>query len=801
MKFRVAGACASIILLAGCSGGNPGSQIGSLRNTAAASQSAAKGSPQLSLGRKANHSIANAPNRGALVNYQNGGKPAKVEGAYTWYPIAISEEHAMQALLTGQMTVPSPDGSQVKLRYERHEEHPDGNWTWVGRVDGGDPNQEAILTFGEKAVFGSIPQSDGPPLSLETRQGVLYAVKTDPSKVRNPNTAATDIMLPPALALRESVSQAAAVQQGATMQSAVMAGAPPTAANTIDVAVGYTAGFAASVGGQSAAVTRLTHLAQVGNQAFENSQVNGYLRLVRAIQVNYTDSTKNSDALSELTGNNGTANVPIPASLVPLRDARNEFGADVAVLVRRFQTPENDGCGVAWLNGADQKAINPATDANYAFAVISDGSDQGSDNNTYICAPETMVHEIGHIAGSAHDRDNSKKANGELQYGSFAYSFGMKTDSANGNFYTIMSYGSNNQTPYRTFSNPNITFCGGRACGVANTTDNARSLNQTIPVVAQFRATVVPFAGGAPNDFDGDGKSEVYWRNTTTGVNDLWVMSGATLTAAYPIHREPNQSWVVVGTGDFNGDGKADVLWRHNGSGQVYIHFMSGTSILPTSGNSVAVADLNWQVVAIADFDGDGVSDIYWRHSASGSNSLWLMNGLAPKSTTAVYWEPNLAWKIVGAGDFNGDGFADLFWRNSSTGENFVQFMKGNAVQNTSAFSDRVAEQAFQVVAIRDFNNDGKADLYWRNTTTGQNWMWTMDGAKPSRITYVHYEPNQAWQIVNSGDYNGDGNMDLFWRNTSTGQTYVHLMQNTVVLAGSGMSTAVPNMSWQVVGR
>lgn len=65
-------------------------------------------------------------------------------------------------------------------------------------MEGGDPNQEAILTFGERAVYGSIPQASGPALNLETRGGVLWAVQTDPSKVRNPNTAETDIMLPPA---------------------------------------------------------------------------------------------------------------------------------------------------------------------------------------------------------------------------------------------------------------------------------------------------------------------------------------------------------------------------------------------------------------------------------------------------------------------------------------------------------------------------------------------------------------------------------------------------------------------------
>ena len=29
-------------------------------------------------------------------------------------------------------------------------------------------------------------------------------------------------------------------------------------------------------------------------------------------------------------------------------------------------------------------------------------------------------------------------------------------------------------------------------------------------------------------------------------------------------------------------------------------------------------------------------------------------------------------WKIVGTGDFDGDGKSDIFWRNTSTGENAI---------------------------------------------------------------------------------------------------------------------------------
>jgi hypothetical protein len=48
---------------------------------------------------------------------------------------------------------------------------------------------------------------------------------------------------------------------------------------------------------------------------------------------------------------------------------------------------------------------------------------------------------------------------------------------------------------------------------------------------------------------------------------------------------------------DFDGNGKADILWRNQVSGQDAIWFMNGTTL--SSGPSInTIADLNWSVAS-----------------------------------------------------------------------------------------------------------------------------------------------------------------------------------------------------------
>lgn len=816
MAWRVA----SIALLAaasGCSGEWDGGPAGRVRST---DRAGATASAPLASSRAAQSSrvtlpaaqgFASAPDRGNLAAY-----PAtpvvREDGAYTWHRSDISEAHALAAIVSGRLQVKAPSGEILEFLHERHIEHPNGDWTWVGRLRGGAPGEETILTFGDKAVFGSIGQPRKEPLKLTIRNGVSWLVETDRTKLGRIINSATrpqdpDYLVPPKLA-----SRAAADLPMQTSQGVATAGTQAAAAvsgTVVDLVLGYTSGFAAGLGGQSQANTRLNYLVDITNQAYINSQLDARVRLVRTVQVNYPDGTKNATALEELTGFNAPSTQSTPAAAFEeLRAVRDQYGADLVSLVRKFNDPENEGCGIAWLIGAGQDPIIQQ-DEYFGYSVVSDGTDAGSDGKTYFCREETLAHELGHNMGSAHDIETVKHKGGDKdgvldanEYGVFPYSFGYNTLSGAGNFFTVMAYGESGQTRYRTFSNPRTTYCGGLACGTADA-DNARSLTQTTPIVASFRATVVapslPIAR-ARNDINADGRSDILWHNPGLQQMDWWLMNGAALQAVGS--KGVGSQYRVAATGDFNGDGRGDILWRDDARTTLWIwqaEATGGFSILfvrpyPPQG---------WEVVGAADVNADGRSDILWHNTGLQQMDWWLMNGAVLQGVGSKFISSE--YRVAATGDFNGDGRGDILWRDQArttlwiwqsepSGTFSIQFVGPYPSESPWDYGPA----GWEVVGAADVNADGRSDILWHSPNSQLfNW-WLMNGATVQAVGSQGI-PSQ-YRVASTGDFNGDGRGDILWRDE--GRTTLWIWQ----AEASGTFSILfvrpyPTPSWEVVGN
>ncbi|MHC4128376.1 MAG: right-handed parallel beta-helix repeat-containing protein [Planctomycetota bacterium] len=296
----------------------------------------------------------------------------------------------------------------------------------------------------------------------------------------------------------------------------------------------------------------------------------------------------------------------------------------------------------------------------------------------------------------------------------------------------------------------------------------------------------------------------VLWHHRVGGDYSLWMMNGGSVLAGSgPLEISPGPAWQVAGLGDFDGDGNAyDILWRHELIGNNSIWFMDGRSLRPDSGRIQHLDDLDWAVAATGDFDGDGKSDIMWRHAVTGRNSLWLMDGrtLLPGSgPLPTVTHP--AWTVVGAGDFNGDGMCDVLWRHGIIGRNTMWLMDGTVKLPGSGALPEVNDPEWRIVGTGDFDGDAKCDILWRNGVTGRNTMWLMDGKTRQRSSGSIQEiPQREWKVMGTVDFDGDGMSDIFWRNTLNGKNSLWLMDGRQLREGTASIQPLPDPDWTVVG-
>ncbi len=310
-----------------------------------------------------------------------------------------------------------------------------------------------------------------------------------------------------------------------------------------------------------------------------------------------------------------------------------------------------------------------------------------------------------------------------------------------------------------------------------------------------------PASFAAVGDFNGDCKSDLLWRNSSTEQVYFWLMNGTTFTSSGS-PGAPTSDWVIQGVGDFDGDGKSDVLWRNSTTGEVFIWLMNGTTF--TSSGSLGTVSLDWNIAGVGDFNDDGKADILWQNSTTGQVYIWFMNGTTMNGGGSVSYVSS-GWNIVGIGDFNGDGDADILWQNSATGQVYVWLMTGTTI--TSQGSPGSPTPDWGIQGIGDFDGNGKSDILWQNSTTGQIFIWFMNGttysstgtpgsASPPQSTVCCSGVGNGWSIQGVGDYDGSGRAGILWRQLTTGQVYIWLMNGATI--GSTGSPATPAAAWEL---
>jgi hypothetical protein len=414
----------------------------------------------------------------------------------------------------------------------RHIEWAPGGYVWIGRIEEKQLSDVLLSVVGD-IVMGSIIMP-GAVYSIEYAGGEyggkkVHAIHEINQGAFPPDEGHAGPVIPPensstAPLINKPTGTATSPKSAmqASGQSTLNTSAPDTDA-FIDVMVVYTPAARAAAGGTTAMQAHVNLMISQTNTAYANSNITTRLRLVYTDEVSYTEANNLGTDLSRLQ-NCADGYMDIVCTW------RDTYAADLVHLI----VVGTDACGIAYI-------LDSSAEAPWGFAVTH--RDCATDNITF-------AHETGHNQGMCHDWYVAAGCGAGAGWDT--YSYGYVDDDLGDRWRTILAYNTRcsdqgfNCTRILYFSNPSVLYSGGNpnqptgvnpgtntSClvGQIPTTEcdahNARTLNESDIVIANFRQSVV----GPANDNFANAQVISGNSGTVTGSN-----VGATKETGEPNH-------------------------------------------------------------------------------------------------------------------------------------------------------------------------------------------------------------------------------------------------------------------------
>jgi hypothetical protein len=320
-------------------------------------------------------------------------------------------------------------------------------------------------------------------------------------------------------------------------------------------------------------------------------------------------------------------------------------------------------------------------------------------------------------------------------------------------------------------------FVSSTATAIRNT-----SISGDISFAAKISYSVGPLNAETKSinsvDFDGDGKPDLAIINTMdTNISILRNMGSPGQVSFGPIfllETGYESGPTSLATGDFDGDGKTDIAVLNSAGGRIAV--FRNTSIPGTLSFAPpiylgAFAQVNFNGIAVADFNGDGKPEICALDAANTVVYIYQNQSLPGILSFAaqINYPTTANSNSIVTGDIDGDGLPDIIYsdlgsgtfsvmRNQSSGSN-ISFGP-SVVTNLPSGSSTL--QTYNL-AIGDLDGDGKPDV---SISTGTGVLVSKNISSAGNISFspaigfsMPYGYNTNHIAV--GDLNSDGKPDL----------------------------------------
>ncbi|HSA50575.1 MAG TPA: FG-GAP-like repeat-containing protein, partial [Yinghuangia sp.] len=189
------------------------------------------------------------------------------------------------------------------------------------------------------------------------------------------------------------------------------------------------------------------------------------------------------------------------------------------------------------------------------------------------------------------------------------------------------------------------------------------------------------------------------------------------------------------------------------------------------AGTGFAGMDL---VVGARDLDGDGVPDVLARDKKSGKTGFYKGDGAGKVSavvrTTKRFKHHDL---LVAVGDFDGDGRNDLVGRKADTGK--LQLFRGNGRGGFKKTRLLAKTWKYELTTgVGDFDGDGHVDLLVRNKRNKLRLVPGKGAAELGSPARIRGKWGRYDVIAGLGDMTNDGVPDILVRAKKSGVSFVH---------------------------